>query len=124
MRVTVDLDEPRLYEIRDAWRVLSEASDRFEPEGRVSSSGTGVHLKVHGFEGSQQDTHPIRRLAGDDPKRLEFDHKLSQKPKQILFGQKPKKGATAGEWRDSLEHLQADYRLRCPAEVRFGFETV
>jgi hypothetical protein len=117
MRVTVDLDEPRLYEIRRAWSILDRAG-KGPLKGRVSSSGTGVHVKVHRFDGDERDTHEIRRLAGDDPKRLEFDGKLSKKPKQILFGSKPTAGDHAGEWRDSLDHLLCDYRLRCPRSVR------
>lgn len=100
MRITVDLDDPTRTDIWVAWSVLSCYG---VPQGRISSSGTGVHLKVHGFEGSLEDTIPIRIVAGDDRRRIWYDLYYKEKPRQIMFTSK--KGRYSSEWVSDLAVL-------------------
>lgn len=104
MRITVDLDGPTKADIWKAWYVLSFYGN---PEGRISSSGSGVHVKVHGFRGDLEDTIPIRIIAGDDRKRIWFDLYYKGKPRQIMFTEK--KGRYSSEWVSDLGLLMYMY---------------
>ena len=118
MRATIDLDDPTDIEVMQAWSDLEDAGDG-HVKGRVSSSGSGVHLKVHGC-----DEATVRRLRElhDDQKRQRFDRDSELKPEQILFSSKPT-GQGASDWTDDLDHLLAVYERRAPKEVRNpGFE--
>lgn len=119
MRITVDLDDPSTFEIIKAWNRLERWGDG-DVHGRVSASGTGVHLKVHGFRGDVTDTLKPRAIVGDDPDRIYYDSAWEAKPKQILFASKPERGDHAGEWRDNREELLADWRVRAPKSVRLN----
>jgi len=113
MRATIDLDDPTLLDILKAWNRLSRHGDE-EVYGRVSSSGKGVHLKVHGCD--EETVERLRRLCGDDAKRRRFDRETDLKPNQILFSSKPT--GKAGTWTTDRKHVMAEYRRRCPPEVR------
>lgn len=115
MRATVDLDDPSEFEVLKAWNRLAGYGDG-DVHGRVSSSGRGVHLKVHSVDPEQVDL--VRAVCGDDTRRRAFDAGSTLKPKQILFSSKPS-GATAGEWTTDREALLAAYRRRAPATVRY-----
>jgi hypothetical protein len=110
MRATVDLDDPSISQVKQSWEVLSAHGDG-RVYGRVSSSDTGIHLKVHNCDPDK--VRSIRIAAGDDPKRLSYDSKTVAKPKQILFSDK--RGKSAGKWSDSLEEVLAEYRELAPA---------
>ena len=114
MRATIDLDDPTDIEIMQAWNDLEQVGDG-RVKGRVSSSGSGVHLKVHGCEEST-----VRRLRRqhDDEKRVGFDEKSDLKPEQILFSSKPT-GEGASDWTADLDHLLEIYQRRAPDEVRY-----
>jgi len=114
MRATIDLDDPRPIDILKAWHRLADHGDG-HVHGRVSSSGEGVHLKVHGCD--EETVARLRRLCGDDRKRREFDAATDLKPKQILFASKPT--GTAGEWTDDLDRVLAEYRRRASVSTRY-----
>jgi len=115
MRVTIDLDDPAEIEILKSWNRLTNYGDG-RVYGRISSSGEGIHLKVHGED--PENVELARMIAGDDPKRLRFDRDSRLKPKQILFSSKPN-GDTAGEWTTDKERLIGRYRRQAPASVRY-----
>lgn len=115
MRATVDLDDPTEMEILRAWNHLQGHGEGVV-HGRVSSSGSGVHLKVHGCDA--ETVKRLRQIAGDDQKRRDFDASTRLKPKQILFSEKPT-GEGAGEWTTDRDHLIAEYRRRAPPSVRY-----
>lgn len=104
-RITLDLDDPTVFEVVRSWHRL-DSFGRTEVEGRVSSSGNGVHLKVHGSRRPTDKIDTIRRTLGDDGKRVDIDRDPSeQSPRQVLFGSKPSAGQSAGEWTDDLRQL-------------------
>lgn len=79
-------------------------------QGRISSSGEGVHIKAtyHNALTDRQSLN-IRRALGDDNQRIHYDETRPQaKPSQILFDYK--NGKRAGEWTTDLEHLLRMYR--------------
>lgn len=114
MRATIDLDQPTETRLTIMWYRLSHHG---QPEGRVSKSGMGIHLKVHGQE--PDEVEMIRRLCGDDRRRIAIDNRARLKPKQILFSRRG--GDYAGEWTKSLDRLIGQYRKRAPARVRLGY---
>jgi hypothetical protein len=120
MRATLDLDDPSEIEILKAWRRLSRFGDG-RVKGRVSSSGSGIHLKVHGC--SEAESRKARLICGDDPKRVKFDQESDLKPKQIMFSSKPA-AEGASEWTPDMESVLGEYRRRCPVSTRYpGMET-
>jgi len=108
-RATVDLDTPAVQEVRDAWETLARHGDGVV-WGRVSSSGKGVHLKVHGCD--DDTAHRLRVACGDDLKRQSFDAGTILKPKQILFG--VKRGKHATEWTPDYNELIKTYSDTAP----------
>lgn len=114
MRATVDLDDASELDIVKVWNRLENHGDG-RVHGRVSSSGTGVHLKVHGCDA--ETVKRLRQVCGDDVKRRDFDANSRLKPKQILFSSKPT-GDGAGDWSTDIDRVLAEYRRRCPAEIR------
>jgi len=115
MRATIDLDDPTELDVLKAWNRLERHGDG-QVYGRVSSSGTGVHLKVHGCD--EDTVERLRRLCGDDQKRRDFDANTELKPKQILFSSKPGQEG-AGEWTQDRERVMSEYRRRCPVTTRY-----
>lgn len=115
MRATIDLDDPSELDIIRAWNTMLDHGDG-RVFGRVSSSGTGVHLKVHGCD--EDETEYLRLVCGDDAKRIAFDRDSHLKPKQILFSSKPT-GDGASEWTTDQERVLGEYRRRCPVETRY-----
>ena len=113
MRVTVDLDTPAVGDILDSWDLLSQHGDGIV-WGRVSSSGKGVHLEVHGVASDVADR--LRVAAGDDTKRIWYDGITHIKPKQILFDRK--NGNTAQEWTTSHQDVIDRYRQTAPVALR------
>ena len=111
MRATIDLDNPAVGDVIEAWETLSEHGDG-RVKGRTSSSGTGVHLKVHGCE--PEIAEALRVACGDDAKRRRFDQESELKPKQILFSSKRGGRKQAGEWTDDREELIEEYGERAP----------
>lgn len=107
--ITIDLDRPARVRILQAWYNLS----RIGPatiQGRISSSGEGVHIAARLHEPiTYEAMMEIRRELGDDPRRIYFDEvRPEAKPSQILFD--IKRGRAAGEWTTDIEHLQRMYR--------------
>lgn len=115
MRATVDLDDPTELAVIKAWNRLERYGDG-QVFGRVSSSGSGVHLKVHGADPDNVDE--ARRLCGDDAKRRDFDANTTLKPKQIMFSSKPDSEG-AGEWTEDIDRVLSEYRRRCPVTTRY-----
>lgn len=115
MRATIDLDDPTELEVIRAWNRMESFGDG-RVHGRVSSSGKGVHLKVHGCE--EDEVEHLRRVCGDDQKRRDFDRDSDLKPKQIMFSEKPT-GAGASDWTRDMDRVLAVYRRRCPVETRY-----
>lgn len=115
MRATIDLDDPSELAVIKAWNRLADHGDG-QVYGRVSSSGSGVHLKVHGCE--PDTVEELRLLCGDDQKRRDFDADTALKPKQILFSSKPGQEG-AGEWTRDMDRVLSEYRRRCPVETRY-----
>jgi len=115
MRATLDLDDPTELAVIKAWNGLEQHGDG-QVFGRVSSSGSGVHLKVHGCD---PDIVPeLRRRYGDDAKRRDFDADTDLKPKQIMFSSKPDSEG-AGEWTQDIDRVLSEYRRRCPVTTRY-----
>jgi hypothetical protein len=115
MRATIDLDDPTELEIIKAWNRMENHGEGVV-YGRVSSSGHGVHLKVHGCD--EATVEQLRMICGDDPKRRQFDAATDLKPKQILFSSKPATEG-AGEWSTDIDRVVSEYRRRCPFSVRY-----
>jgi len=114
MRATIDLDDPSELAVERAFHKLKQYGDG-QVYGRVSSSGSGVHLKVHGCDPDNVDE--ARRLCGDDEKRRQFDRNSELKPQQILFSSKPD-AEGASEWTTDVDAVLSEYRRRCPVETR------
>ena len=110
MRATIDLDNPAVSDVIEAWDTLTDHGDGLV-KGRTSSSGTGVHLKVHGC--SEPEAAALRLVCGDDAKRRRFDRESSLKPKQILFSSKGD-GREAGEWSNDPREVIEEYERRAP----------
>ena len=114
MRATLDLDHPAVGDVLEAWETLSEHGDG-RVYGRVSSSGTGVHLKVHGCD--PDTAQALRYVLGDDADRRRFDRESDLKPRQILFSSKGP-DREAGEWHREPEPVIEEFSRRAPAEYR------
>jgi len=114
VRATVDLDDPSDLDVLKAWNRMRRHGDG-KVYGRVSSSGSGVHLKVHGCD--EDEVQHLRAVCGDDAKRRKFDRDTDLKPKQILFASKP--NGEAGEWTRNLDRVLAEYRRRAPVTTRY-----
>mgnify|MGYP006278099837 FL=1 len=115
MRATIDLDDPSELAVVKSWHRLADHGDG-RVYGRVSSSGSGVHLKVHGCDPDTVDE--LRLLCGDDEKRRRFDASTERKPKQILFSSKPGREG-AGDWTTDMDRVLSEYRRRCPVTTRY-----
>jgi len=111
--VSVDLDTPAVADILESWDLLSQYGDGIV-WGRVSSSGKGVHLEVHGVDSDVADR--LRVAAGDDRKRMWYDAVTDLKPKQILFDRK--NGRQAQEWTTSHQDVIDRYRQTAPVALR------
>jgi len=114
MRATIDLDDPTELAVERAWQRLKGHGEG-TVYGRVSSSGEGVHLKVHGCD--EDTVERLRAVCGDDQKRRDFDANSELKPKQILFSSKPDSEG-ASEWTTDIDRVLSEYRRRCPVETR------
>lgn len=115
MRATIDLDDPTPAEVGEAWLRLTQFGDG-HVFGRVSSSGEGVHLKVHGCDPAESWVARIE--CGDDLKRIEFDADTRLKPKQIMFSSKPANGE-AGEWTRDIDEVMTAYRAECDDAILY-----
>lgn len=104
--VTVDLDFPTVLQITTVWNRMEKDCEIVQ--GRVSSSGNGVHLR--GTEPPTNDSvaEQLRRIYGDDPKRIQFDIERDNRPSQVLFDSK--RGKDAGEWYYHINGVIADYK--------------
>lgn len=112
MRITIDLDNPSILEIQQTWHQLSRHG---EVDGRLSSSGSGCHLRVFAGDMSKSENLKLRRIYGDDEKRIEYDMERRHKPFQVLFDRK--NGETAGEWIGDLTELTTRYRIKNPESI-------
>jgi hypothetical protein len=101
-RVTLDLDDPHPVEVQRAWYRLRDAGVE-RVQGRVSSSGDGVHLRAFGYDGGREACDRLRRDAGDHGVRVEYDNVYGRKPRQILFDSKGDNDA--GPWVDTLPSI-------------------
>jgi hypothetical protein len=104
--ITIDLDWPRKYEIMVAWNRVEDCG--YYPEGRVSASGHGIHIRS-----TKLPSYPIgvneseRRYCLDDPKRIAGDIDGDLAVNQVLWDEKD--GNEAGEWTDWLDQLLRRY---------------
>lgn len=107
--VTIDLDRPSRLQITAVWYNLLY-SRPMSLEGRLSSSGEGVHIRATYHKPlTDRQSLNVRRALGDDHQRIHYDETRPEaKPSQILFD--TKNGKTAGQWTADLEHLQRMYR--------------
>ena len=107
--VTIDLDRPSRLQITAVWYNL-RYSRPMSLEGRISSSGEGVHIRAtYHTPLTDRQSLNIRRALGDDHQRIHYDETRPEaKPSQILFD--IKRGRAAGEWTTDIEHLQRMYR--------------
>lgn len=107
--VTIDLDRPSRLQITSTWYNL-RYSRPMSLEGRISSSGEGVHIRAtYHTPLTDRQSLNIRRALGDDHQRIHYDEtRPDAKPSQILFDKK--NGKTAGQWTADHEHLQRMYR--------------
>jgi len=97
LRVTADIDDARPFGVIRAWSVFEDAG-AYDIQARVSAGGDGFH--VRGFmdcDTSDAAVDVIRREAGDDPRRVDWDATHHSKPTQILFTAKP--SGEAEPWR-------------------------
>jgi len=108
--ITVDLDWPSKLMIRRTWyRVVTLG---YDPEGRVSASGHGVHIRS-----KERPVIPIevnekeRRYANDDKTRIYGDKEDRLPNNQVLWDQK--NGQEAGSWTDDLETVIGRYQRSC-----------
>lgn len=105
--VTVDLDDPTIWEINAAWNRVGMIA-REGPFGRVSSSGNGVHIRTHDTlpEHVPVNAH-LREWCGDDPVRIKGDIRNAIEQNQVLYD---RKGAVeAGEWYTDVGELIMEY---------------
>jgi hypothetical protein len=110
--VTVDLDWPSRLEIIKSWHRVADMSDA-GVEGRVSSSGTGVHIRT-----AETPVYPTpiaerkRRHAGDDPTRIDGDVSNTLQSNQVLYDCKGE--SEAREWVGDMEELLDRYVVAVP----------
>lgn len=109
MRITIDLDEPDNLKIQMCYYNLWYIT-KIKPQIRLSASGKGVHLKVHGVNEGELVVNDIRRLLGDDTIRVKFDEERIAKPKQVLWTIKG--GKRAGEWVDDVDLILTNISKR------------
>jgi len=108
--ITVDLDWPSKLSIRRTWYRVETLG--YEPQGRVSASGHGVHIKS-----KARPTIPIeinekeRRYAVDDKNRIKGDKENELSSNQVLWDKKGDK--EAGPWTDDLDVLVGRYQRSC-----------
>lgn len=116
--ITVDLDWPSKLMVRRTWYRVETLG--YEPEGRVSASGHGVHIKS-----KTKPMLPIeinekeRRYANDDKERIHGDKTNRLPNNQVLWDKKG--GREAGPWTDELDVLVGRYQRSCeltPTEHR------
>jgi len=110
MRVTTDLDDPTRFDIVQSWHRLENISERIE--GRISSSGNGIHMRGFGVETDDGLAERYRRICGDDPFRIYLDKKMYWRPSQVLYDEKD--GKRSGSWVDTLTELLARYQIENP----------
>jgi len=113
MRITVDMDFPTEVEVLRAYNYLKTLGT---PKARISSSGKGIHLKVHGYEPDSDKVERIRRLLGDDNKRVDIDRERKHKPKQVMFSSKH--GDEATGWNTDVLAVVDEYKTQNPMLAR------
>lgn len=110
-RVTVDLDgyAPRFrYKALSAYHALERWAD--DVEVAVSSSGNGLHLVGWFLEPLEfAEEVRLRRLLGDDPKRVEIDieRALNGIYTGVLWSEKPESGSKQRGFADVYDALEA-----------------
>lgn len=100
MRITIDLDKPDNLRIQVCYYNLWYITN-IKPFIRLSASGKGVHLKVHGIKDGEIIVNEIRKILGDDSVRVKFDEERIAKPRQVLWT--VKNGKKAGVWTDDID---------------------
>lgn len=114
--ISIDLDEPTVMRVVSSWHSLDKLG---EVQGRVSSSGNGVHLKCFNHGLSEDKITVVRHRLGDDKRRIALDQNSEIKPDQIAFTDKldleTGKWGEAGPWHEDMEMLITDYRFRSGA---------
>lgn len=118
-RVTLDLDDADPIDASRAYHGLMDAGAG-DVEIRVSSSGEGFHVRAWFDRGELEDdgVERLRRLFGDDERRIELDRTHNIKPDQMLFTSKPNRDASAGPWH--TDPFAAGDELRKRSD-RFGY---
>lgn len=102
MRLTIDLDNPSNLDIQRCYYNIKYITKK-EPEIRLSASGRGVHIKVHGLVVKDDELIILRETFNDDPVRIKYDQERVAKPKQVLWTVKNKK--RAGEWDTDIDSI-------------------
>jgi len=104
--VTTDLDWPTRTEIVTAWYRVAHVTDT-EPEGRLSQSGHGVHIRSHARRPAEtRINEQERRYCLDDPKRIKGDNDGDLYHKQVLF-------SSPHPWVSDLTRLVQQYQREC-----------
>ena len=107
MYVTVDLDNPTHDKIALAWERMSNFGPVY---GRLSKSGTGVHIKSQKTVPQDVPVRPlIRWYCLDDEKRIRKDKRNTIDVNQVLWDTTD--GQKAGSWIESLAELLAEYQI-------------
>ncbi len=109
MRITIDLDNPDNLKIQMCYYNLW-CITKINPLIRLSASGKGVHLKVHGVLEGEVVVNDIRRMLGDDSVRIKFDEERIAKPKQVLWT--VKNSNKAGVWTDDIDLVLSNISKR------------
>jgi len=111
--ISLDLDSPSVFEVTRAWFYLSR---RGLVQGRVSSSGNGIHIKCFKHGLSEREIETIRMKLGGDTRRIEMDRNSDYKFDQIMFTSKENletnRWETAGPWYKDLYDLVSNYQFR------------
>jgi hypothetical protein len=105
--VSIDLDWPSKLQIIETWHRLKKHTEK-GPEGRLSASGHGVHIRSHRVLPETVGVAEKERIhAGDDMDRLQADVAFPNAPNQLLWDTKD--GETAGGWTRTLHKLISRY---------------
>lgn len=102
MRLTIDLDNPTNLDIQKCYYNLQYIT-KLKPQIRLSASGNGVHIKVHGLKISKEDLEILRETLRDDKIRIKYDRERVAKPKQVLWT--VKNGKKASDWTYDIDSI-------------------
>lgn len=94
--VTLDVDDATRFDVLRAFHGL-RAAGCDDVEVRVSSGGSGVHVRGWVSDDVDPEVVEVMRLThGDHARRTYMDRAHALKPQQVCFSRKP--DGDAGEW--------------------------